>query len=73
MNPVQIIRKKRSGGVLTQQEIESFIGGYVAGAIPDYQMSAFLMAVTIRGMEPEETAALTDVMLRSGTDRKSVV
>ena len=67
MNPVRIIRKKRSGGVLTQQEIESFIGGYVAGAIPDYQMSAFLMAVYFRGMEPGETAALTDVMLRSGT------
>jgi pyrimidine-nucleoside phosphorylase len=67
MNPVELIRKKRSGGVLSRGEIESFIGGYVTGRIPDYQMSAFLMAVYFKGMGPEETAIFTDVMLHSGT------
>jgi len=66
MNPVELIRKKRSGGGLTRAEIESFVGGYVSGKIPDYQMSAFLMAVYFKGMDPEETATLADVMLRSG-------
>ena len=67
MNTVELIRKKRNGGVLTRAEIESLIGGYVRGEVPDYQMSAFLMAVYFRGMGPEETAICTDVMLRSGS------
>jgi len=67
MNAVELIRKKRSGGSLSRPEIESFIGGFLRGDIPDYQMSAFLMAVYFRGMDREETAAFADVMLRSGS------
>ncbi|MCZ6775188.1 MAG: thymidine phosphorylase [Ignavibacteria bacterium] len=66
MNPVELIRKKRNGETLTKEELESFVLGYVKGSIPDYQMSAFLMAVYFTGMKAEETVAFTDVMLRSG-------
>jgi pyrimidine-nucleoside phosphorylase len=66
MNPVELIRKKREGGSLTRSELESFITLYVKGEIPDYQMSAFLMAVYFKGMNTEETATFTDVMLHSG-------
>jgi pyrimidine-nucleoside phosphorylase len=66
MNTVELIRKKRSGAALTREEIESFIGGYVRGEVPDYQMSAFLMAVYFKGMTTGETATFADVMLRSG-------
>jgi pyrimidine-nucleoside phosphorylase len=57
---------KRAGRELSRQEIEFFIGGYVAGEIPDYQVSAWAMAVFFQGMSAAETAALTEVMLRSG-------
>ncbi len=66
VNPVELIRKKREGGVLSEEELRFLINGYVAGAIPDYQMSAFLMACYFRGMEKEETATFTQLMLRSG-------
>lgn len=66
MNPAELIRKKRDGGTLTRRELEDFVGAYVRGEIPDYQMSAFLMAAFFRGMTDAETAALTDVMLHSG-------
>lgn len=66
MNPVELIHKKRSGGALTRQEISWLLDGYVAGRIPDYQMSAFLMAVCFRGMTEEESSSFTDVMLHSG-------
>jgi pyrimidine-nucleoside phosphorylase len=66
MNPAELIRKKRDGGTLTRDELESFVTAFVHGDIPDYQMSAFLMAAFFRGMDDRETAALTDVMLRSG-------
>jgi pyrimidine-nucleoside phosphorylase len=66
MNPVELIRKKRSGGTLTREEMSWFLDGYVAGSIPEYQMSAFLMAVYFRGMTVEETSAFTEVMLHSG-------
>ncbi len=66
MNPVEMIRKKRDGGSLQRAELHAFIQGYLHGEIQDYQMSAFLMAVYFRGMTPDETAALTDVMVRSG-------
>jgi pyrimidine-nucleoside phosphorylase len=66
MNPVELIRKKREGGSLTRTELESFITQYVKGDIADYQMSALLMAVYFRGMNAEETATFTDVMLHSG-------
>ena len=67
MNPVLIIQKKRDGGCLTRDEIAAFIGGFVKGDIPKYQMSALAMAIFLRGMDEEETVALTEVMLRSGT------
>ncbi len=67
MNIVDVIRKKRDGGVLTRDEIEFWISGTVSGAIPDYQVSALLMALFIRGMSDEEAAVLTDVMAHSGS------
>lgn len=72
MRAVDIIMKKRGfketgAGVLSREEIEFLINGYVAGDIPDYQMSAWLMAVFFNGMTFEETAILTDVMLHSGS------
>ncbi len=66
MNPVWIIAKKRDGEALTDAEIGHFIAGYAAGTIPDYQMSALAMAIYLRGMTTDETAALTDHMLASG-------
>ena len=66
MRMYDIIAKKRDGGVLTEAEIAFAVKGYVAGEIPDYQMSALLMAIYLRGMTDAETAILTDVMARSG-------
>src|SRR5246127_5221051 len=63
---IDVIRKKRDGVDLTREEIESLINAYTRGDIPDYQVSAWLMAVVLRGMTRPETAALTDAMLRSG-------
>ncbi len=67
MNPTEIILKKRNGEKLGWQEIEYLINGYLNGRIPDYQMSAFLMAVYFNKMDFEETTILTEVMLHSGT------
>ena len=66
MRIYDIILKKRNGGILTRDEIDYFIKGYVDGTIPDYQASALCMAVFFRGMADDETAALTDSMARSG-------
>lgn len=66
MIPSELIRKKRDGLVLSRDELKSFIDGYLAGSVAEYQMSAFLMAVYFRGMNEEETAVFTDVMLHSG-------
>ena len=63
---VDVITKKRDGQELSPAEIESFIAAYTNGDIPDYQASAWLMAVVLRGMSRTETAALTDAMLHSG-------
>ena len=63
---IDVIRKKRDAVELSREEIESFVNAYTDGNIPDYQVSAWLMAVVLRGMTPSETAALTDSMLRSG-------
>jgi pyrimidine-nucleoside phosphorylase len=66
MRTVDIIQKKREGGELSREEIAFLVKGYVAGSIPDYQVSAWLMAVFFKGMTATETADLTDAMLRSG-------
>ncbi len=66
MTPVELIRKKRNGGTLSKDELHSFITDFVRGSVPDYQMSAFLMAVYFNGMTTDERATFTEVMLRSG-------
>ncbi|MDR3162106.1 MAG: thymidine phosphorylase [Spirochaetaceae bacterium] len=66
MRTVDIIMAKRAGKELSREELAFLIGGYVAGEIPDYQVAAWAMAVFFRGMTAAETAALTEVMLRSG-------
>ncbi len=66
MVPQWIIEKKRDGHALTAEEIRFFINGYTKGTIPDYQMSSMAMAIFLKGMTPEETAVLTDTMMRSG-------
>ncbi len=66
MRMYDIITKKRDGGELTDEEIQFFIGGYVKGEIPDYQVSALLMAVYFKGMTERETASLTMCMANSG-------
>ena len=66
MRMVDIITKKRDGGVLTNQEIDFFVDGYVEGKIPDYQVSALLMAIVFRGMTNDEIVHLTDRMEHSG-------
>jgi pyrimidine-nucleoside phosphorylase len=63
---IDVIRKKRDGVELSRAEIDALIGGYTRGTIPDYQVSAWLMAVLWKGMTRGETASLTDSMLRSG-------
>ncbi len=66
MTPREVIQKKRDGGVLTRDEIASFIRGYMTSQIPDYQLSAWLMAVYFSGMTLEETLTLTREMRDSG-------
>jgi pyrimidine-nucleoside phosphorylase len=66
VNPTEIIRKKRQGEKLSKSEIQFLVDGYLAGTIPEYQLSAFLMAVYFQKMDFEETTDLTEVMLHSG-------
>lgn len=66
MNPVDIIVKKRDSGELTPDEIHYFVDGFVRGDIPDYQVSAWAMAVFFRGMTDSETTVLTQAMAASG-------
>ncbi len=66
MRAVDVIRRKRQGEELTNEEIEFMVLGYTHGEIPDYQMSAFLMAILWRGMSERETVELNLSMARSG-------
>jgi pyrimidine-nucleoside phosphorylase/thymidine phosphorylase len=66
MHTTDLIRKKRDNQELTRAEIEFLVNGYTRSEIPDYQMSAWLMAVVLRGMTRAELAALTETMLHSG-------
>jgi pyrimidine-nucleoside phosphorylase len=67
MRAVDVIRKKRDGDELTPDEIAAFVRAATHGDWPDYQLSALLMAICLRGMTPAETAALTRLMADSGT------
>src|SRR5215831_11089670 len=62
----RLIERKRDGLAITPEDWRELIAGYVAGQVPDYQMSALAMAVVWRGLAPEELAALTEAMLHSG-------
>ncbi|MGP8243127.1 MAG: thymidine phosphorylase [Bryobacteraceae bacterium] len=66
MRTVDLIQRKRDGEELTPEEIEFLVEGYTRGEIPDYQISAFLMAVFFSGMSDREVTRLTECMLRSG-------
>ena len=59
MRMYDLIVKKRNGGKLSEEELRFLVKGYVAGDIPDYQMSAMLMAIWYQGMDDEETTAQT--------------
>ncbi|HEX6764165.1 MAG TPA: thymidine phosphorylase, partial [Polyangiaceae bacterium] len=65
-SPVEIIRKKRDGGRLGARELRDFLNDYAEGRVADYQMSAWLMAALLEGLDEAETEALTRVMLESG-------
>ncbi|MDD5880422.1 thymidine phosphorylase [Erysipelotrichaceae bacterium Oil+RF-744-GAM-WT-6] len=66
MRFVDSIEKKEDGGKLTKEEIQSMVTGYVDGSIPDYQMSAMMMAILLKGMDAEEATELTMAMMHSG-------
>ena len=66
MRMADLLNRKKAGQALTDAEIAYFVSGFTAGDIPDYQASALLMAICLRGMTDQETAALTDCMARSG-------
>lgn len=66
MRAVDIIMRKRDGAALDRDEIRFFVNGVTDGTLPDYQASALLMAIVLRGMTAEETAWLTDAMVHSG-------
>ncbi|HMG75365.1 MAG TPA: thymidine phosphorylase [Pyrinomonadaceae bacterium] len=66
MRPQDIIRKKRDGAELSRDEIEFFVKGVTSGSIADYQSTALLMAIFLKGMNDTEQAALTEAMLHSG-------
>ena len=66
MRIYEVITKKKHGEELTDEEIYELISEYTAGNVPDYQMSALLMAICLRGMNDREAATLTDAIARSG-------
>src|SRR6202451_1457034 len=66
MRTVDLIQRKRDGAELAPEEISYLVDGYTSGDIPDYQMSAFLMAVYYSNMTDREVSRLTDAMMNSG-------
>jgi len=66
MRTVDLVHRKRDGEELSAEEIAFVIDGYTRGEIPDYQISAFLMAVFFSGMSDREVSSITESMLRSG-------
>ena len=66
MNILDIIDKKEKGAILSKEELEFIINGYLNGSIPDYQMSALLTEIDLLGLTDQETINLTDIMLHSG-------
>jgi pyrimidine-nucleoside phosphorylase len=66
MDMQEIIIKKREGGKLSREELQYFVSGYVAGEIPDYQVSALLMAIFFQRLDRQETVQLTELMRHSG-------
>ena len=66
MRAVDIIARKRDGQALSAEEIDSLVQGFTSGAIPDYQVAAWLMAIVLQGMDRQETIDLTMAMVRSG-------
>ena len=66
MRVVDLIVRKRDGGQLTRAEVDLLVGGITDGSVPEYQTAALLMAIVFRGLDPDETAWLTDAMVRSG-------
>jgi pyrimidine-nucleoside phosphorylase len=67
IRPAELIERKRDGGSLTPEEISELVLGHARGEFPDYQLAAFCMAVYFRGLSVEETLALTDAFVRSGS------
>ena len=67
IRPAELIERKRDGGRLEPQEITELVLGHARGEIPDYQLAAFCMAVYFRGLSAEETLALTNAFVRSGS------
>jgi pyrimidine-nucleoside phosphorylase len=68
LNVVALIERKKRGETLSQEELERLTGGYLRGEVPDYQMSAWLMAVCWKGMSDEETLDFTRALVASGTE-----
>lgn len=66
ISPIDIILKKRNGGVLSKEEINFFVQSYTRGDIPDYQTAALMMTIYFQGMNMDETVALTKAMIASG-------
>ena len=67
MNMVEIILKKKRAEALSREEIRYFVRGAADGSLPDYQLSALMMAICFAGMTPQETADLTMEMMHSGS------
>ncbi len=66
-NPVEIIIKKRQGYILNKDEMKFMVENYIRGTLPDYQMSAFLMAIFFKGMDTDEIVTLTEIYIKSGS------